>query len=165
MSTSDIRFSDEEQETIYDPYQIATDVITSIGTRHVRVTNYGADELTGLGLYIVAASNVGGVDNPAQNTPSKDYQDLLTWGTASASDSTSAGGMKISFDDGATWTYITRSVGAGYSSRILLPSGVDSAGVTQTGFLAASSTGKFMVGVETPSGVSTRRLFVNIVVE
>lgn len=166
MATDDIIFSDIA-ETIYDPYVITTDGSTGEGEATIRVTNYGTDDLSSMGLYVIAASNVGDVDNPAQNTPGKDYQDLLTWGTTTVAGDAASGGMQVSFDGGTTYTYVTRSAGATYTNRIILPTGTDSGGTDYVGFIEGGDTVEIDIKLEVPTSVpsGTRRLFINVVVE
>ena len=172
MATDDIVFSDINDDIAYDPYVIATAEDSSgvlVGGAPIRITNFGEDDLSNVGIYLASASNVGDVDNPAHKTPGRDYQDLLTWGTTTVLDpSVTSGGVKISFDEGTNYTYITRSAGSTYTNRIIIPERLDSEGNTLlAGTLKDGETIQVEIDIEVPDSepTGTRRLFINMVAE
>lgn len=150
MSVHDLVFETVSTgEVIYDP-QAVTSSPTSI-----RVTNFGDETIDGLGLFLRAATNIGGVDNPADAPPQTDYEDLLTWGTESDLGVALAGGLKVSVpqNSGTFNGYITRTSGAKFSNKI---SFVD---------LTPGASAVFSIEFETPPGVPARRFFVDLVLE
>lgn len=138
-------------ETIYDPLTLATST-----SKVLRVTNFGVEDLQDLGMWVVPATNVGDVDNPADFPPETDYQDLMTWGQAVVSGVDPQGGLKLTLpqnDATSDTNYITREQGSLKSNKLSfkdLPSG---------GFA------DFTVELETPPGVASRRLFIDLVLE
>jgi hypothetical protein len=136
--------------TIYDPETLNAGTPTSI-----TVTNLGDDDLTGLGLYIVPATNVGDVDNPADYPPATDYQDLLTWGQQVALGLQSVGGIKITCtqNSGSFSGHVTRVQGATYATKIPFVN------------LVAGASSTFTVLFETPPGVAARRFFTDLKLE
>lgn len=150
MSALDITFTlISTGKTIYDPATIGSSPV------QIQVTNYGDDDLTGLGLYVVPATNVGDVDNPADFPPQTDYQDLITWGQKTKLGLESQGGLKLTIvqNTGTFDDYVTREQGATYLTKIPF---ID---------LAAGDTSTFTVVFETPPAVSARRFFIDLKLE
>jgi hypothetical protein len=150
MSAQDLIFvRKSDGETIYDP-----EVLNGTAVQ-ITVTNLGDDDIEGLGMYIVPATNVGDVDNPADYPPHTDYQDILTWGTKSDLGLSAVGGLKLTLpqDDGTFTGYVTRSAGATYRNRIPFIS------------LAAGDSATFTMEFETPPGEPARRFFVDLKLE
>ena len=150
MSAQDLIFvRKSDGRTIYDP-----EVINGTALQ-ITVTNLGDDDLEGLGLYIVPATNVGDVDNPADYPPHTDYQDLLTWGQKTDLSLVAAGGLKLTVpqNDGTFVGYITRRQGATYLTKIPFIN------------LAASDSATFTVEFETPPGEPARRFFIDLKLE
>lgn len=151
MGTLDITFSNvSDSETIYDPKLVGGTPV------QIQVTNYGDDNLSNLGMFIVAATSVGDVDNPADFPPATDYQDLLTWGQKSKLGLSAQGGLKLTVpqNDSVTFSdYVTRLQGASYLTKIPF---ID---------LAAGDTAVFTVEFETPVGEPARRFFVDLKLE
>jgi len=150
MSASDLTFvSVATGNTIYDP-----EIINGAPIQ-IQVTNYGDDDLTGLGIYIVPATNVGDVDNPADFPPQTDYQDLMTWGQKTKLGLETQGGPKLTLtqNDGTFNDYITRDQGASYGTKIPF---VD---------LASGDSVSFTIEFETPPAVSARRFFIDLKLE
>jgi hypothetical protein len=151
MSTIELLFKTKSDgETIYDPQQVSSTAVEIV------VTNLSDQDLVGLGLFITPATNVGDVDNPADYPPATDYQDILTWGTKSDLGLSVSGGLKIVCpqNDAATFTgYVTRTVGATYSTRIPF---ID---------LSAGDSAEFSIEFETPPSVPARRFFVDLKLE
>ena len=154
MSSMDLQFENGLTGTIiYDPLILeGSAVLTVPVVAQVSVTNLGSDDLSQVGLYIIPASNQGDVDNPANNPPETDYQDLLTWGTASAATPAVEGGLKISSAVLASDTYITRSAGASRRSRLRL------------GNIVSGDTIDLTITFEAPPAVPARRLFISFIV-
>jgi hypothetical protein len=149
MSVTDLVFTKSTGTVVYGP-----DLLTTSNT--YTVTNMGSEDLTDLGLFITSATNVGDVDDPADYAPETDYQDLLTWGTNSDNGVTVQGGIKVTVPQnggGSFSGYITRSVGATVRTKVPFRDLVSGASVS------------FTVEFEVPSGVASRRFFVNIVLE
>lgn len=150
MSVHDLIFvRKSDGETIYDP-----EVLNGAAVQ-ITVTNLGDDDLDDLGIYIVPATNVGDVDNPADYPPHTDYQDLLTWGGKSSLGLTAQGGLKVTLpqNDGTFTGYITRSAGGTYRNRIPFIN------------LGAGDSATFTVEFETPPGEPSRRFFVDLKLE
>ena len=150
MSVQDLIFvRKSDGRTIYDPEMINGAAV------QITVTNLGDDDLEGLGLYIVPATNVGEVDNPADYPPHTDYQDLLTWGQKTDLSLEVAGGLKLTVpqNDGTFIGHITRRQGATYSTKIPFIN------------LAASDSATFTVEFETPPGEPARRFFIDLKLE
>ena len=151
MSVHDINFEIVSTgETIYDPL-----TLHSSTPLQVRVINYGDDDLEDLGFYLVPATNVGEVDNPADYPPHSDYQDMLTWGTATDLGLVIAGGLKITCDnpDGGFSGYFTRTKGAQLGNKIPFIN------------LAAGDSELITLELETPPSVSARRFFIDLKLE
>lgn len=146
MSINDLTFS-VSGETIYDPLSVTTTTIT--------VTNYGDDDLTGLGIYIVPATSIGDVDYPASYPPETDYEDLLTWGTATDNAEAAQGGLyyEVPTNSGTSMGYITRSSGSLYSNRIDF---ID---------LLSGDSADFELTFEAPIGEPARRFYIDLRLE
>lgn len=146
MSASDLIFrTTSNNTTVYGPLLVSgTDV-------EIEVTNYGTEDLDGLGLYIRPSTSVGDVDNPANYPPETDYQDLLTWGSRTDAGLAASGGVVLGLASGTY--YVTRTAGSTYQNRILVPE------------LAAGATLVFNVKLETPPSYTARRFFVDLLVE
>lgn len=151
MSIHDLVFNTTlDSERIFDPLQVTESLVTN-----VTVTNFGAEDLTDLGLYVVPSTSVGDVDNPADYPPETDFQDLLEWGTSTHLGLTAFGGLEVTVpqNSGSSTTYIRRDKGSNLATKIEFQD------------LAAGASATFSLNLETPPAVSTRRLFINIVVE
>jgi hypothetical protein len=148
MSTNDLTFS-VLGETIYDPLTINGSYVT------IAVTNYGDTDLEELGFYILAATDVGDVDFPADYPPETDYEDLLTWGTRTFLTLAPAGGIYLSLpqNDGTFTGYVTRTAGAKLTNKIPFQD------------IPAGGTVEFQIRFETPTGEPARRFFVDIKLE
>jgi hypothetical protein len=150
MSAHDLVFvRKSDGQTIYDP-----EVLTGSPVE-ITVTNFGDQDLTGLGFYIVPATNVGDVDNPADYPPHTDYQDLLTWGMQAHLGLQPSGGLKMTLPQnaGTFIGYVTRLKGATYRLRIPF---ID---------LAAGDSATFTIDFETPPGEPARRFYVDLKLE
>lgn len=150
MSASDLTFTlVSTGKTLYDPATINGSPV------QIQVTNYGDGDLEGLGIYIIPATNVGDVDNPADYPPHTDYQDLMTWGQKSKLGLAVQGGIKLTVpqNTGTFSDYVTRDQGASYSTKIPFVN------------LAAGDTVTFTVEFETPPAVSARRFFIDLRLE
>jgi hypothetical protein len=135
--------------TIVDPLTVAdVDVI-------VTVTNLGATDLTGLGLYVVPSTVAGTVDLPASNPAETDYQDLLEWGSATDAAITLQGGLLVTCTQpgpSAFVGYVTRTQGATIANKILIED------------LAAGASTTVTLQMQTPPGVTARRFYTNVVI-
>lgn len=150
MSASDLVFAlVSTGDTIYNPQLVGGTAV------QIQVTNFGTEDLENLGLYIVAATNVGDVDNPADYPPETDYQDLLAWGTASDLGLAAQGGIVIDCpqNSGTFNGYITRDAGSLRENRIDF---ID---------MAAGDSAVFSVTFETPPAVPSRRFYVDLRLE
>jgi hypothetical protein len=152
MSVHDLTFEVVSTgETIYDPLTLVT-----TGSTVLRVLNLGADDLTDLGMFVVAATTLGDVDNPADFPPHTDYQDLLTWGEAVDVGLAAQGGLKLTLPQNTgpdLISYITRTKGDRKGNKITFKN------------LIAGSSATFTLDLETPPGVSSRRLFIDLKLE
>lgn len=150
MSAQDLIFvRTSDGETIYDP-----EVLNGAPIQ-ITVTNLGDGNLSGIGMYIVPATNVGDVNNPADYPPHTDYQDLMTWGTASDLGLAVQGGLKLTLpqNDGTFSGYVTRGSGGTYRAKIPF---ID---------LAAGDSATFTLEFETPPAVPARRFFIDLKLE
>lgn len=150
MSVQDLSFYVVSSgDYIYDPLLITNTPI------QIQVSNLGSDDLSGLGIYMVPATNVGDVDNPSDNPPYTDYQDLLAWGTASDLGLAVSGGLKIDCptNTGTFNGYVTRTQGSKRSDKIDFQD------------LTAGSSATFTLEMETPPGVTARRFYVDLRME
>ena len=149
MSTLDLVFKKTTTlETIYDPLQLISSV-------DITVSNYGEEDLTDLGIFIKPSSNLGSIDNPADFSPEKDYQDLLTLGTETDAGLVVSGGLKLTLptNSSSATTYVTRTAGSQLSNKIPFKD------------LASGESAVFTVELETPPSFSARRYFVEISLE
>ena len=148
MSINDLTFA-IAGSTIYDPVTLTGSLLV------FQVTNYGDEDLTDLGLYIVPATDVGDVDFPADYPPETDYEDLLTWGTRSDLAIAAQGGIYAVLPTNSTpfSGYVTRTAGSQAKNKI--------------GFvdIAAGSTVEFSLKFETPPSIPARRFFIDIRLE
>ena len=138
-------------DTIYDPLTVTSDVLISL-----RVTNNGSDDLTDLGLFVEPTTTLGDVDEPADYPPETDFQDLLTWGTNTDDGTSTAGGILVDLPQtggGTVASYITRTQGSLKSNKLAIAD------------IAAGASIDFDLTLETPDGVTARRLYANIVIE
>ena len=150
MSAQDLIFSRTSSgATIYDP-----EVLNGAPVQ-ITVTNLGDTDLKNLGMYIVPATNVGDVDNPADYPPHTDYQDLMTWGGKTDLGLAVQGGLKLTLPQNAgTFVgYVTRSAGGTYRTRIPF---ID---------LASGDSATFTLEFETPPGEPSRRFFIDLKLE
>lgn len=151
MSVQDLTFEVVSTgSTIYDPL-----TVVSGAPIQVRVTNYGDDALEDLGFYLVPATNVGNVDNPADYPPHTDYQDMLTWGMKTKLGISVSGGVKLTCptNDGTFSDYITRTQGALLSNKIPFIN------------LGAGDSQLFTIELETPPAVTARRFYIDLRLE
>lgn len=149
MSTEVIfKFSDV---TIYDPLTVQSDVEIE-----VEIYNPGETDLTGVGLYILPATNLGSVGNEADFSPETDFQDLVTYGEAVRIGDEITGGLKL---------LVPQNVGADlevYVSRVagnLVQNKIAMQDIPAGGSVVVGLT------LETPPSASTRRLYFNLAVE
>lgn len=151
MSVQDLVFEVvATSTTIYDPQLIEAGVPIQI-----RVTNMGDEDLVNLGFYLVPATDLGDVDNPSLYSVEKDYQDMISWGTATDLGEAVSGGLKITCSNNSTtgtW-YFTRTAGALLTNRIEF---ID---------LDAGDIQTFTLTLETPAGVTARRFYVSLILE
>lgn len=150
MSALDLIFvTTADGETIYGPETIGGVLI------QITVTNMGDADLTDLGIYVVPATNVGDVDNPADFPPATDYEDILTWGQQTALALTVSGGLVLTVPQnaGTVTEYVTRTAGASYATKIPF---ID---------LASGDSATFDVLFETPAGEPSRRFFIDLKLE
>lgn len=147
---------------IYDPLKIKSE-FNSPDSVDVTLTNYHESEtLTDLGIYIRPSSNLGPWDNPPEQPPASDYQDLLMWGTRSEADPSFEGGVKVTAPAGSGETFwLTRERGGYYSNRVPIPSLGPSDSMTITiEFIVPAEE----AGAEWKSILDSRRMFVAVVV-
>tara|TARA_B100000029_G_scaffold506574_1_gene589565 strand:- start:1471 stop:1968 length:498 start_codon:yes stop_codon:yes gene_type:complete len=147
---------------VFDPLKIKSEFLAP-DSIEVTVTNMNVDQsLVDLGIYIRPSANLGPWDNPAEQPPATDYQDLLMWGTRSEDDPNFEGGIKITSPAvGGDEVWVTRSAGGYYTNRIPIAN------------LAPSGQLTFKIEFVTPSEddgsgwksiLDARRLFVAVVV-
>jgi hypothetical protein len=152
MSIQDLEFEIVSSgDTIYDPLTLVSSVVMEL-----RVTNMGDEDLTDLGFYLVPSTDIGDVDNPSEVPAETDFQDVLSWGQAVFLGEEVAGGIKITCDpdgSGDETTYFTRAAGASGATKIPL---LD---------LDSGDNALFSLELETPPGVPSRRLYVDLVLE
>jgi len=152
MAITDLVFEDVgDAKVIYDPLRTISGV-----TKTVRVTNRGSEDLSGLGIFLQPATSLGDIDYPADSPPETDYQDLLTWGSRTDAGVTGVGGLKLTVpqNDGSNLVrYVTRTQGSKIQNKITFKD------------LPAGDSAEFQILLETPPGVTARRLYINLVLE
>lgn len=150
MSVLDCKFTFASAE-IYGPKGIET------GIDYVfKVENLGDTALEDIGFYLIPATSIGDVDNPADYPRETDYQDILTWGNQTVLAIELVGGLKISYTDQAgdpQVSYFTRDAGGNRANRILIED-IDVAGEAE-----------FTLRLETPPAVVSRRFYITLVLE
>ena len=145
--------------SIFDPIKIKSEWM-SPDSVEITVTNMATESVNGLGLYLRPTSNLGPWDNPAEQPPASDYQDILMWGTRSEIEpDVFRGGVKIIYDDKETW--VSRSAGGYYTNRIPLKSLSPSA---QLSFKVEFVVPQSFDGADWSSILDARRMFVSVVV-
>ena len=154
----DIKFIDETNKLILDPLKIESE-FSSDGETRFTITNGGESSFTNLGVYIQPTTNLGPWDNPAENPPQTDYQELLTWGTKAWATSVDAdqdfkkGGLKLYINPGSDeYEYITRTNGSMFSNRIKIPS------------IGPGLSHTLKLVFEVPASVDAQRLYISMVV-
>lgn len=150
MSIQDLVFRVNNSK-VYDPLGVESGIVQTVS-----VTNYGTEALTNLGFFLVPATSVGDVDNPAEFPPETDYQDLLEWGTSVDVGLTVTGGLKISGP---------QNVGANLEQYFSRTHGTNRVNKIPCRDIGVNETISFTLTLETPPAVSSRRLFVNVVLE
>ena len=152
MSVQDLIFKVVSTgETVYDPV-----TLVSATTTILSVTNLGSEDLTGLGMYIVTSTKVGDVDNPADFPPETDYQDVMTWGQAVVAGLTGTGGVKLTLPQNTgpnLVNYVAREQGSKKSNKLVFQD------------LVSGAIAEFTVHLETPPAVSSRRMYIDLVLE
>ncbi len=151
MSVHDLTFTTTaDGEVIYEPETVSSTPV------QITVTNYGTDDLTNLGLYVVAATTLGDVDAPATYPPATDYQDLITWGTKTDLGLAATGGIYLSVPQNGSVTFtdhVTRTTGSSFTTKIPF---ID---------LAAGDSATFSVTFQTPTGTPARRFYIDLKLE
>ena len=153
--SKDIIFTDLNG-VIHAPLKIESEEFSD-GSKIFNIHNLGTKALEHIGGFFRPSSNMGPWDNPADFPPATDYQDLLTWGTATAATAESGsplrGGIKLTIPaDSEESIYITRKTGAQWNNRI------------KFGNLGAGQTLSVKIEFEVPDAIDSRRLFVDFVV-
>lgn len=140
---------------VADSQAIRGPLAITASPKSITIQNLGEFALEDLGVYVQPALDLGSVDQPADFPPATDYQDLLTWGTAVVTAVEVSGGLKITLPQtsGTNTVRVTRSAGARHSNRIALKT------------LAPGEIVSVTLELETPPGVTARRLYVNLVVD
>lgn len=137
--------------TIFDPQRV-----NSGETIIIKIVNFGTEDVTNIGLYVVPSTNLGDVDYPADYPPETDYQDLLKWGERTTEGVVVNGGLILDLpqNDGSTLTtYVTRKKGSTNSNKYPLAD------------IPSGSSISISITPEAPSGVMARRLFIDLRVE
>lgn len=141
MSDVEIKYKSKE---IYEPIEILTSPLTE-GKITLQITNYGKEK--DLGIYLKKSSSMGDVSFPADFEPYIDRAHLLKLGNSSA-----LGGLYFT-DEENTKIYFTNSTGSFYKNRISI------------GTVQKNNSKLIEIGFELPIGISSRRFFVDLVVE
>jgi len=160
MSVLDIQFLTASEVTVYDHITVQNDLAATT----VKIRNLGEDTLKDLGVHLTVPSSLGGnVDNPPDYTPASAYQTVLDWGQDTSLGNTAVGGLKMTHkgavDGTDKTTYFTRSEGSSYKNRIRI--GYDQ-GTGVYSELPSGGTITLTLIVESPPGITAKRLFVNI---
>lgn len=150
MSILDCKFTFADSE-IYGPKGIESGIDYLF-----TIENLGDTALENIGFYLVPATSIGDVDNPADFPRETDYQDILTWGSQTKLGIELTGGLKITYTDRAgdpQTAYFSRDSGANRFNRVLIQD------------IAISAQLEFTLRLETPPGVISRRFFITLVLE
>ena len=148
MGVEDLVFK-YQGNTIYEPQSLSTAIDISI-------TNFGTDDVTDIGIYIVSGTTLGDVDYPADYPPETDYQDLIKWGEETTQGVEANGGLILSLpqNDGSTLvSYVTRQAGSTAGNKFRLAD------------IPAGSSITITVEPEAAPSVSARRLFIDLRIE
>lgn len=135
---------------IYRPLEIESS-ISSDGEITVQAYNSSNGEIANVGVYIGAAKNLGEGSLPADFSPHVDYNNLLEWGNKSLREGGYGGLILVRPNESDI--YFSSKNGGSRSKKIRL------------GNLGAGDSITFNLRLETPSSVSSRRLYVSVNVE
>ena len=141
MSNVQIKYKSKQ---IYEPIEILSTPMTE-GRITLQVTNFGKEK--DLGIYLKKSSSMGDVSFPADFEPYIDRAHLLKLGN-----SNSLGGLYY-IDSNDNKIYFNNSTGSFYKNRIPI------------GMVQKNDSKLIEIGFELPISVSSRRFFVDLVVE
>ncbi len=138
-------------ETVYDPV-----TLTSSSAFDFVVKNLGTEDLTDLGVFIQPSTTTGQVSQPADFPPETDYQDLIRWGEATETGVALAGGLILTIPQntgGPLVEYVTRQQGCTLANKLPMAD------------IPANQSVTLTVEIETPTGVTARRVFISLRVD
>lgn len=148
MSVHDLRIQ-VAGNTLYGPELV--DSTPKVFT----ITNMGTEDLEDLGIWIVPATSVGDVDDPADYPPHSDYEDILQWGT-DAELNTVPGGLVMT---------IPQNVGPDLTVRVTRNFGSSRGNKIPVQDLNAGDSINIEIEFEVPALVPARRFFIDVKVE
>lgn len=151
MSLHDLVFEVVPGGQIFDPLSIPSDTLITI-----KLTNFGEEELTGLGVFIQPSTNVGSFGKPPAFPPETDYQDILAFGSKTHMDVASAGGLKL---------YLPQNNEMILEALVHRASGSMRANKIPLADLPPEGSLTFQVELVAPAAAIGRRFYINLVVE
>ena len=135
----------QNSSVMLDPFQLSGVPV------EFTVENLDTSTAENLGFFLKAATTVGDVDNPAEEPPESDYNDVLQWGADTFLGLEPSGGLKVTV--GADTTYFRFGKGDLKKNKIAF------------GDLVSGGSGDFTLELEAPPGVPSRRLYVSLFLE
>lgn len=151
MGLESLVFNATEGEAIFSPQELTTS--TPI---EVTITNLGTDDLEELGLYVWPADITGSLSQPDETPPETSYQDLIRWGEETEQEVALAGGLILTVpqnEGDPVVAYVTRQAGSTMANKIPMAD------------LSAGESITIGLEIETPTGVSARRLYISLKVD
>tara|TARA_A100001201_G_C4096553_1_gene204061 strand:- start:9433 stop:9870 length:438 start_codon:yes stop_codon:yes gene_type:complete len=135
---------------IYRPVEISSSINVD-GTVSLSAMNSTDSILKSVGVYISKAKNIGEAIKPSDFDSHIDFNNIIEWGNKSIRENT-YGGL-IFINSNGTEQYFNSSRGSKKSNKIVI-------GTLQPGEIV-----NFSLKLESPTGVSSRRLFIAVNVE
>jgi hypothetical protein len=135
---------------IYDPYEVVTNFGT-VTEESFLLCNDNIEPLSSCKIYFEKTESLGDLDNPGTLEPYIDFEHILKMGNEKIADPTNIGCLKIIFDGNE------HIVSSGIASK-------KSNGISLGSFLSGE-TKTVVIKMEAPASYSSRRFFVNMVVQ
>jgi hypothetical protein len=137
-----------DDEVIYSPPSL-----NSGETIVLQLVNDDVEEdCTDVGIWLSPSVALGTYEDASADSPDVDYQTLLTWGENTVAEVDTQGGLKITYSNGVgeVTSYFSRTQGGDYSTRIMLED------------IPAGGDIEVVLELETPTGLSARKIYVSL---